>query len=85
MTGTQDRKFYELCATSAGSEGQADFSKSPTLSRFQPTVRQRNITRNMDMSAKISKDIADSTHLPNFEILPYMQKDVREVIVRTKL
>ena len=32
MTGTQDRKFCELCAMSAGSEGQADFSKSPTLS-----------------------------------------------------
>ena len=48
-------------------------------------VRQQNITRNMNTSAEISKDIADSTHLPNFEILPYMQKDVREVIVRTKL
>ena len=48
-------------------------------------VRQQNITRNMNTSAEISKDIADSTHLPNFEILPYMQKDVREIIVRTKL
>ena len=85
MTDILDRKLYELCATSAESEGQADFSKSPTLSRFQPTVRQRNNTRNMNTSAKISKDIADSTDLPNFEILPYMQKDVREVIVRTKL
>ena len=48
-------------------------------------VRQQNITRNMNTSAEISKDIADSTHLPNFEILPYMQKDVREIIIRTKL